>query len=47
MTVRERLLAISLMEKAVKNPEYAAKIGIHVYMMDLSGAAIAGDKEKK
>ena len=30
MTVRERILALRLMEKEEKNPEYAKKIGMHV-----------------
>ena len=30
MTVRERMLALRLMEKEEKNPEYAKKIGMHV-----------------
>lgn len=30
MTVRERLLAIRLLEKQEKNPEYAQRIGIQV-----------------
>ena len=30
MTARERILAIKLLEKLERNPEYANKIGIHV-----------------
>ena len=30
MTARERILAIKLLEKLERNPEYATKIGIHV-----------------
>lgn len=30
MTVRERILAIRLLEKQVKNPEYVEKFGIQV-----------------
>lgn len=30
MTVRERILAIQLLEKQEHNPEYAQKIGIQV-----------------
>jgi hypothetical protein len=32
MTVRERILAIKLLEKQEKNPEYAKQIGIQVSM---------------
>lgn len=47
MTVRERLLAIRLMEKEAKMPAYTEKIGVHIYMKELPGTAIAGDKERK
>ena len=30
MTVRERILALRLLEKQKKNPEYAKKIGLEV-----------------
>lgn len=33
MTVRERILAIKLLEKQEKNPEYAKQIGIQVSMV--------------
>ena len=33
MTVRERILAIKLMEKQENNPEYATQIGIQVNMV--------------
>ena len=33
MTARERILALRLLEKQERNPEYAGRIGIHVYMM--------------
>ena len=32
MTVRERILAIKLLEKQERNPEYARRIGIQVSM---------------
>ncbi len=46
MTVRERLLAISLMEKEARNPQYAARIGIHV-SLKAAPAAVHVRKEKK
>ena len=30
MTVRERILALKLLEKEERNPEYAKQIGVHV-----------------
>ena len=30
MTVRERMLALRLLEKQEKNPEYARKLGVQV-----------------
>ena len=33
MTARERILAIRLLEKQEKNPEYASRIGIQVNMI--------------
>ena len=33
MTVRERILAIKLLEKQEHNPEYAQEIGIQVRMV--------------
>ncbi len=35
MTVRERILAIKLLEKQERNPDYAAGIGIGVRMIQL------------
>ncbi len=32
MTVRERILALRLLEKQKKNPELAKQLGINVYM---------------
>ena len=32
MTARERILAIKLLEKQERNPEYVRRIGIHVSM---------------
>lgn len=32
MTVRERILALRLLEKQKKNPEYANKIGFEIKM---------------
>jgi len=46
LTVRERLLAIDLMEKEARNPRYAARIGIHVAWKAAPSAA-AAPKEKK
>ena len=34
MSVRERILAIKLMEMQEKNPEYAERLGIKVKMED-------------
>lgn len=34
MTARERILAIRLLEKQEKNPEYASWIGIQVNMIN-------------
>lgn len=42
MTVRERMLALRLIEKEEKNPEYAKQIGMHVYMK-----AVADMDDKK
>lgn len=33
MTARERILAIRLLEKQEKNPDYASRIGIQVDMV--------------
>ena len=33
MTTRERILAIKLLEKQERNPEYANRIGIQVIMV--------------
>ena len=33
MTARERILAIKLLEKQKRNPEYARRIGIQVSMV--------------
>lgn len=33
MTARERILALKLLEKQEKNPEYAKQIGIQVSMV--------------
>ena len=33
MTARERILAIKLLEKQERNPEYASRIGIQVSMV--------------
>ena len=33
MTVRERILAIRLLEKQERNPEYTSKVGIQVDMV--------------
>ena len=33
MTVRERILALKLLEKQERNPEYAKRIGIQVDMI--------------
>jgi len=32
MTVRERILALRLLEKEEKKPEYTKQIGVHVYL---------------
>lgn len=44
LTVRERLLAINLMKKEARNPRYAAKIGVHVY---LKAASTTGNMPKE
>ncbi len=36
MTVRERVLALRLLEKQKKNPEVAKQVGIHVQMKEKS-----------
>ncbi len=46
LTVRERLLAIHLMEKETRNPQYAEQIGVHVYWKTAASAADV-PKEKK
>lgn len=33
MTVRERILALKLLEKQERNPEYAKQVGIQVYLV--------------
>ena len=33
MTARERILALKLLEKQERNPEYAAEIGVQVTMV--------------
>ena len=38
MTARERLLAIKLLEKQEKNPEYAQRIGVQVIMKKTESA---------
>jgi hypothetical protein len=43
MTVRERILAIRLLEKQEQNPDYAAGIGIQVSMANKD----SGKKEEK
>lgn len=35
MTARERILAIRLLEKQERNPEYASRIGIQVDMVKM------------
>lgn len=32
MTVRERVLAIKLLEQQEKNPEYLKRLGVHIIM---------------
>lgn len=34
MTAKERILAIRLLEKQQKNPEYAKQIGVHVMIVN-------------
>ena len=34
LTVRERILMLRIKEKVDKNPEYAKKIGIQVYVVE-------------
>ena len=36
LTVRERVLALRLLEKQKKNPEVAKQVGIHVQMKEKS-----------
>lgn len=47
MTVRERLLAIRLMEKEKRRPEFMAQIGVHVYMNKPNTNTIKINKEEK
>jgi hypothetical protein len=49
MTARERILAIKLLEKQERNPNYAQAIGIHVRMAnrnlkDKENAEVKGGK---
>ena len=46
MTVRERMLALSLMEKAEKNPELAKKIGIAVSFQEGQQRKIKSEDNK-
>lgn len=34
MTVRERILALRLMEKEERNPEYAKRLGVHISLKE-------------
>ena len=43
MTARERILALRLLEKQERRPDYAGRIGIQVNILDNG----PGDKEKK
>jgi len=47
MTVRERVLAIKLLEKQEKNPEFLRKIGIHVTMNQVESTDMTDIKEEK
>lgn len=44
MTVRERVLAISLMEKQEKKPDYFEELGIHVLIKKVETSASEGGK---
>lgn len=45
MTVRERMLVLSLMEKAEKNPDYAKKLGLTI-MIKTNMDGLSENKEK-
>ena len=47
MTVRERILALRLLEKQKKNPELAKQLGINVYMKKKEKEGDFCEKDKK
>ena len=47
MTVRERILALRLLEKQKKNPELAKQLGINVYMKKKGKKDDFCEKDKK
>lgn len=47
MTVRERILALRLLEKQKKNPELAKQLGINVYMKKKGKEDDFFEKDKK
>ena len=47
MTVRERILALRLLEKQKKNPELAKQLGINVYMKKKGKEDDFYEKDKK
>lgn len=44
MNVRQRVLALRLLEKQKKNPEYARKIGIEVKVKKLKNERVKGEE---
>ena len=44
MTVRERMLALSLMERAEKNAEYVKRIGVTVAMKESKSGNVKENK---
>ena len=47
MTVKERILALRLLEKQKKNPELAKQLGINVYMKKKEKEGDFCEKDKK
>ena len=46
MTVRERVLAIKLLEKQEKHPEYLKKLGVHITMNQVEVTTIERSEKR-
>lgn len=46
MTVRERVLAIKLLEKQEKNPEYLKKLGVYITMNQVEVTTIERSEKR-